>query len=63
MFGEALVTGIVVMLSLLAVIGIVVGLLIWRSRSSDSVPPGTVPPPVDPGRAEPEEAHDVNADD
>jgi hypothetical protein len=63
MFGDALITGIVVMLSLLAVVGVVVGLLIWRSRSSDSVEPGTVPPPVDPGRSEPEEARDVNADD
>jgi hypothetical protein len=63
MFGDALVTGIVIMLSLLAVVGVVVALLVWRSRSNDSVEPGTVPPPADPGAAEPEEARDVNADE
>jgi hypothetical protein len=63
MFGDALVTGIVIMLSLLAVVGVVVALLVWRSRSNDSVEPGTVPPPVDPGPTHPEEARDVNADD
>ncbi|MGB3910142.1 MAG: hypothetical protein WBL06_06700 [Pseudolysinimonas sp.] len=63
MFGDALVTGIVIMLSLLAVAGVVVALLVWRSRSNDSVKPGTVPPPVDPGAAEPEQARDVNADE
>ena len=63
MFGDALVTGIVVMLSLLAVVAVVVGLLIWRSRSNDSVKPGTVPPPADPGRNEPEQARDLNAED
>lgn len=51
------------MLSLLAVTAVVAGLLIWRSRSSDSVSPGTVPPPVDPGPSEPEQARDVNAED
>ena len=61
MFGDALVTGIVVMLSLLAVVAVVVGLLIWRSRSN--VKPGTVPPPADPGRSEPEQARDLNAED
>lgn len=63
MFGDALVTGIILMLSLLAVVAVVAGLLIWRSRSNDKVSPGTVPPPVDPGRTEPEEARDVNAED
>lgn len=63
MFGEALVAGIVIMLSLLVVVGVVVALLVWRSRSNDSVEPGTVPPPADPGAAEPERARDVNADE
>lgn len=63
MFGEALVAGIVIMLSLLVVVGVVVALLVWRSRSNDSVKPGTVPPPADPGGAEPGRARDVNADE
>jgi hypothetical protein len=62
MFGDALAAGIIVMASLLAVFVVVAGLLIWRSRSSDSVEPGTVPPPVDPGPTHPEQARDVNAD-
>lgn len=62
MFGDALIIGIIVMASLLIVAGVAVGTLIWRSRSSDSVEPGTVPPPVDPGPTHPEQARDVNAD-
>lgn len=63
MFGDTLVAGIIIMVSLLVVVVVVAGLLIWRSRSSDSVSPGTVPPPVNPGRTEPEQARDVHADD
>lgn len=63
MFGGSLVTGIVVMLSLLAAVVVVAGLLLWRSRSNDRVRPGAVPPPVDPGPTQPEQARDLNADD
>lgn len=63
MFGDALLIGIIVMFSALGVIGVVVGVLHWKSRANDRVTPRTVPPPVDPGMPHPEKARDVNADE
>ncbi len=62
MFGDALVTGIVIMLAVVAVAVVVGALLFRRRKSNDSGNPNAVPPPVDPGPAEPEQARDVNAD-
>jgi hypothetical protein len=62
MFGDALVTGIV--LGLTAVVAlVVVGVLVFARRGSSGRPPGEqVPPPVDPGPAKPEQARDINAE-
>jgi Na+-transporting methylmalonyl-CoA/oxaloacetate decarboxylase gamma subunit len=55
-FGIILGIGVVL---LVVVIGI---LLARRSRASDKVSTRVVPPPVDPGPTEPEQAKDVNAE-
>jgi hypothetical protein len=63
MFGDALVTGIVIMLSALTVVAVVAVLLFRRRSSSGRGDANAVPPPVDPGPAKPERARDVNAED
>ncbi len=59
MFGETLVIGVIITLSVL-VVAVVVAVLLFRSRRSGRG--NLVPPPVDPGPTHPEQARDVNAD-
>lgn len=63
MFGDALVTGIV--LGLVAVVVVVVtGFFVFARRGSSGRPPGEqVPPPDDPGPAKPEQARDIHAEE
>ena len=62
MAGEALVIGFIVIGSAL-VVTVVAAVLLFRRRSSSGVGnPNAVPPPVDSGPGEPEQARDVNAD-
>lgn len=63
MTDSALIIGIVIMLSVVA-IAVLVGVVTFARRRSASGRPGNrdVPPPVDPGPTHPEQAKDVNAE-
>ncbi len=62
MFGSALVFGISLMLGLLLVVAVIAVLLFRRRSASGPAGNRDVPPPVDPGPAEPEQARDLNAE-
>jgi hypothetical protein len=63
MFDMALVLGIALTLAALAVFAVIAILVLRRQgRHGRHDHGGSVPPPVDPGPSEPEQARDVNAD-
>ena len=59
----ALVTGIIIMLAAVA-LAVLIGVLVFARRRAATGRAGNkaVPPPVDPGPSQPEQARDVNAD-
>ena len=62
MSGSALIIGITVMLGLLLAAAVIAVLLFNRRSAGGPAGNRDVPPPVDPGDAEPEEARDLNAE-
>jgi hypothetical protein len=62
MSGSALIIGVTVMLGLLLVVAVIAVLLARRRSASGPAGNRDMPPPVDPGYSEPEEARDLNAE-
>jgi len=62
MFDWALVAGIAITIGLLAVFAVIAILVLRRQGRHAHHDHGQVPPPVDPGPTEPEQARDLNAE-
>jgi len=62
MFDMALITGIIIMIGALCLVAVIAILLFRRRAASGGAGNKIVPPPVDPGPGQPEQARDVNAD-
>lgn len=58
----ALIFGIIIMIGVLCLVAVIAVLLFRRRGSNGKLSGKTVPPPVDPGPAHPEQSRDVNAD-
>ena len=63
MFGSDLIIGIAITLGALAVFAVIAVLVLRRQGRHARHDHGSVPPPVDPGSSEPEQARDVHSEE